>query len=268
MSKSVTRKIARRIDDVVDDLLLELKRAGESLGDEAEATLTRAAARLSAAAHEFEAEARTHGKAMAKGAVREVRAHPLPPPRSPPQPPPLSDWPSREARRPFEPAGRLAGPSKGSTDMIDMADTWIVVADGGGARIFEERRRLGPLTERHELTLEVARRSRTDAVPPPRGRRRSCRPGRAAVPQPGGRAPGRRRRFEVLPASGRCGAAPCARRAAVWPQPGDRRPHRALRPARRPRDGGRRHAGATSPPPRRGVIGRLVLHRGGAPHHG
>jgi len=32
--------------------------------------------------------------------------------------------------------------------------TWIVVADGSGARVFEERVRLGPLTERFEMAAE------------------------------------------------------------------------------------------------------------------
>lgn len=37
--------------------------------------------------------------------------------------------------------------------MSTTAETWIVVADGAGARVFEERRRLAPLTERADLTL-------------------------------------------------------------------------------------------------------------------
>lgn len=37
--------------------------------------------------------------------------------------------------------------------MSTTAETWIVVADGIGARVFEERRKLGPLTQRPDLTL-------------------------------------------------------------------------------------------------------------------
>ena len=37
--------------------------------------------------------------------------------------------------------------------MVMTAETWIVVADGAGARIFEERRRLGPLSERTDLVM-------------------------------------------------------------------------------------------------------------------
>lgn len=37
--------------------------------------------------------------------------------------------------------------------MSTTAETWIVVADGAGARVFEERRKLGPLTERRDLAL-------------------------------------------------------------------------------------------------------------------
>ena len=37
--------------------------------------------------------------------------------------------------------------------MSTTAETWIVVADGAGARVFEERRKLGPLTERPDLAL-------------------------------------------------------------------------------------------------------------------
>lgn len=48
-----------------------------------------------------------------------------------------------------------------------MAETWIVVADGGGARIFEEHHRLGPLSERRDLMLE----SREDRGQTPSHRR-------------------------------------------------------------------------------------------------
>lgn len=37
--------------------------------------------------------------------------------------------------------------------MSTTAETWIVVADGAGARVFEERQRLGALTERTDLAL-------------------------------------------------------------------------------------------------------------------
>jgi len=37
--------------------------------------------------------------------------------------------------------------------MTQAPETWIVVADTAGARVFEERRRLGPLTERTDLGL-------------------------------------------------------------------------------------------------------------------
>lgn len=36
--------------------------------------------------------------------------------------------------------------------MSPAVETWIVVADGAGVRIFEERERLGPLHERPELS--------------------------------------------------------------------------------------------------------------------
>jgi protein required for attachment to host cells len=37
--------------------------------------------------------------------------------------------------------------------MSGAAETWVVIADGTGARVFEERYRLGPLTERADLAL-------------------------------------------------------------------------------------------------------------------
>ena len=37
--------------------------------------------------------------------------------------------------------------------MTSAVETWIVVADGDGARVFEERRRLGPLVERADLAV-------------------------------------------------------------------------------------------------------------------
>lgn len=38
--------------------------------------------------------------------------------------------------------------------MSGTAETWIVVADGAGARVFEEHHRLGRLTERADLTMQ------------------------------------------------------------------------------------------------------------------
>ena len=77
MSKSVAKKVAGNIDDAVDDVLSELKKAGERLGDEAEDNLSRAAVRLSDAAYALAIEARAQSKAVASGAVREVKAHPM-----------------------------------------------------------------------------------------------------------------------------------------------------------------------------------------------
>lgn len=77
MRKSTASKALRPIDDVVDELLVQLKDASEDLGDQAEATLARAATRLRAAAREFETEARIRAKAAGKEVAREVRAHPV-----------------------------------------------------------------------------------------------------------------------------------------------------------------------------------------------
>ena len=38
--------------------------------------------------------------------------------------------------------------------MSEAVETWVVVADGTAARVFEERVRLGHLVERHDLALE------------------------------------------------------------------------------------------------------------------
>lgn len=38
--------------------------------------------------------------------------------------------------------------------MAPTAETWIVIADGAGLRVLEERRRLGPLTERADLAVK------------------------------------------------------------------------------------------------------------------
>lgn len=49
--------------------------------------------------------------------------------------------------------------------MTKSSETWIVVADGVGARVFEEHMRLGPLTERADLTF-VSKEDRGQSASP------------------------------------------------------------------------------------------------------
>lgn len=77
MSKSLAKTIVRDVDDALEDVLHELKKAGVRLGDDAEDALSRAAARLTEAAHALATEARARSKTLADGTVREVKAHPL-----------------------------------------------------------------------------------------------------------------------------------------------------------------------------------------------
>jgi ElaB/YqjD/DUF883 family membrane-anchored ribosome-binding protein len=77
MTKTVTKKIAHDVDNALEDVLHELKKAGDRLGDDAQDSLSKAAARLSQAAHGLAVGARTQSRALAKGAVGGVKAHPL-----------------------------------------------------------------------------------------------------------------------------------------------------------------------------------------------
>ena len=77
MSKSVAKKLVHDVDHALEDILHELKKAGERLGDEADDALSAAAARLSEAAHGLAVEARAQSQVLAKNAVTEVKAHPV-----------------------------------------------------------------------------------------------------------------------------------------------------------------------------------------------
>jgi ElaB/YqjD/DUF883 family membrane-anchored ribosome-binding protein len=76
MAKTPAKKAATSVDDLLDDAMADLKKAAEEVGGKAEETLARAAATLSKAAKTVASEAKTKVPAMAKTAVKEVKAHP------------------------------------------------------------------------------------------------------------------------------------------------------------------------------------------------
>ena len=77
MSKSLAKTIVHDVDDALEDILHELKKAGGRLGDDAEDALSHAAARLTEAAHALATEARARSKTLTEGTAREVKEHPL-----------------------------------------------------------------------------------------------------------------------------------------------------------------------------------------------
>ena|SRR3990167_10477894 len=77
MSKSVTKKIAHTLDDALEDIVRELRKAGESVSEDAKENFSDAAAKLREAAEVFLTEANGKSRALTQDAVREVKAHPV-----------------------------------------------------------------------------------------------------------------------------------------------------------------------------------------------
>ena len=77
MSKSIAKKVSHDVDEALDDVVRELRNATEAAGEDAEATLRRAAEALSKVAQKLAADARHQSKALTKSAVKEAKAHPV-----------------------------------------------------------------------------------------------------------------------------------------------------------------------------------------------
>lgn len=77
MRKSVAKKMTHNLDNAIEDVLRELKKGGERLGHEVDDALSQAMARLRDATHGMTAGAGNQSRALAKGAVKEVRNHPI-----------------------------------------------------------------------------------------------------------------------------------------------------------------------------------------------
>jgi ElaB/YqjD/DUF883 family membrane-anchored ribosome-binding protein len=77
MTKSPAKAVVHEVDDAVDEVLHQLKIAGERIGREGEDALSQAAARLSQAAHALAVEARDQSRRLSKDAVRQVKDHPM-----------------------------------------------------------------------------------------------------------------------------------------------------------------------------------------------
>jgi ElaB/YqjD/DUF883 family membrane-anchored ribosome-binding protein len=65
------------MDDALEDVLHEIKKAGEGIGDEAKATLTHTARRFKETARTFIHEARAQSRELSQEATNQVKAHPL-----------------------------------------------------------------------------------------------------------------------------------------------------------------------------------------------
>src|SRR3990167_5067781 len=76
MSKSVAKRIANDLDDALDDIGHELKKAGEVISDEARDNFTRVSAKLQRAARDFTVEARRQSRDLTDQAVTQARQHP------------------------------------------------------------------------------------------------------------------------------------------------------------------------------------------------
>lgn len=77
MTKSVAKKIARNVDDALDDLMDEVRKAGEFLSDEAKEGFAVSIRKARRAAADLAEEARKESRELVTAAERQVRAHPL-----------------------------------------------------------------------------------------------------------------------------------------------------------------------------------------------
>ncbi|WP_309646506.1 hypothetical protein [Phenylobacterium sp.] len=76
MSKSVAKRIAHDLDDALDDIGRELKKAGEAISEEARDNFTRVSTKLQHTAHDFAVEARRQSRDLTDQAVTQARQHP------------------------------------------------------------------------------------------------------------------------------------------------------------------------------------------------
>lgn len=77
MTKSVAKKIARNIDDALEEIVHELRKAGETVSEDAKENFTEAAAKLRHAAEVFVEEAKRESKELSQSAVKTVKSHPV-----------------------------------------------------------------------------------------------------------------------------------------------------------------------------------------------
>jgi ElaB/YqjD/DUF883 family membrane-anchored ribosome-binding protein len=77
MHQSVVTKTTHNLDNEIEDILREFKKGGERLGHNVDDALSQAIARLRCATHGLAAAARNESRALAKGAAKEIRNHPL-----------------------------------------------------------------------------------------------------------------------------------------------------------------------------------------------
>ena len=77
MSKSLTKKVKHELEDVLDDVAKTLRRAADSLGDDAEEAVTQATQALRQAAEALAERTPPEAKYLAQKAVAEAKAHPI-----------------------------------------------------------------------------------------------------------------------------------------------------------------------------------------------
>lgn len=77
MSKSSTKRMARDLDDAIEEVSRQLRRAGEGVTDEARANFADAAASLRRSAERLADDARHETRRLTRVAMKQVRRHPL-----------------------------------------------------------------------------------------------------------------------------------------------------------------------------------------------
>jgi len=77
MSKSLAQKLSTNLDDALDDVMHELKRSSESLGEGAEDQFSKASAALTKAAHALANEVSDRSAKTFKTVASEAREHPV-----------------------------------------------------------------------------------------------------------------------------------------------------------------------------------------------
>lgn len=77
MSKSITKRMSRDLDDAIEDVARQLRKAGESVSEEAKENFAEAASVLRRTAERVADEARRETRHLTRAAVKQVKRHPL-----------------------------------------------------------------------------------------------------------------------------------------------------------------------------------------------
>lgn len=77
MSKSITKTVASNVDEALEDVMHELKRAARDVGGDLEDSIAKASEALNRAAHALADEARDRSASLVQATTEEAKRHPV-----------------------------------------------------------------------------------------------------------------------------------------------------------------------------------------------